>query len=121
MEFERRDYAGINSWYRRCQEKQVPAVWIETRRTLADIFWDCASLPPIFDQLFVSEREERVQLMLWGVYQAVARPRSRIICGFFYGHIKSLEIADAIKVAKIVSKLLFPEIRRVKKRIKYIR
>ena len=44
-----KDISSKNLWFRECERLDIPYVVVSTRRTLADVRWDCISLNPRHD------------------------------------------------------------------------
>jgi len=121
-DFPRKDRdRRINLLYKQCQAERRHMVWIETRRILADVSWDCVTLPPDWDYFFHPHKQTVILERLWGIFLTVADPSSRFLGSFFNGWIHDLSIENARLAAQAISLVIGHEVKSVKRRVHYVK
>lgn len=101
-EFPNRSLTDNNAWYRKCEQFDVPLVYIETRRKYVELQWDCITVDARED---TAVREDRNQIMrnLYSDFQkqvGKSAPGKPIFFGkAFTGSINNLESATAKNLA----------------------
>ena len=67
-----KDIPSKNLWFRECQHLDIPYVVVSTRRTLADVDWDCFVLDTRHDEVTNSEDSVLIRRMV-ETFRAIAQ------------------------------------------------
>lgn len=108
-----KDIPSKNLWFRKCQRLDIPYVVVSTRRTLADVDWDCFVLDTRHDEVTASKDSGLVRRMV-ETFQAIARdkPGKPIFDGTsFVDTIRSVPTKTAPNLADAVFHILYDAIR----------
>ena len=112
MELKKRDTDGKNIWFMKCQRGRVPCVTVLVRRTLADVEWDCISLPLELQPAVRGDRD--LESILIGVIDTVRQKHSFSARSAFCGIITRVPIEHARSAAKAINWHLQIRVRRYK-------
>lgn len=108
-----RDLPLLNDWYRECQQRDIPYVYITTRRKLAQVDWDCIALDNKHDE--VTNRDGRGLIdEMFKTFQGIARgkPGKPFFDGSsFVGNIKDVPMDMAPLLADAIFRILYAAIR----------
>ena len=108
-----KNISPLNDWFRECQQRDIPYVYITNRRTLAQIDWDCIALDTKHDEVTSREGSELVSKM-FKTFQSIAKPRSGnpIFDGSsFVGDVDKVPIEWAPDLADAIFRILYEAIR----------
>lgn len=104
--FAKDDIGGLNHWYRACQRRNMPYVYIESRRTLTSLDWDCISLEPPCDEAIRRDETNIVRIMFRGFQAIASRKRARFMGSAFVGQVEALSIDEARRLADGIALIL---------------
>lgn len=108
-----KDIPAQNVWYRECERRDLPFIYITNRRTLAQVDWDCISLDTRHDEVTNNEGRELMD-RLFKAFQAIAKPRSGdpfFDGSSFVGNVKKVPIEWAPDLADAIFQILYEAIR----------
>jgi len=114
-EVKRRDTDGRNNWFLKCQRGRVLCVTVLVRRTLADVTWDCISLPLELEPAVRGDQD--LPLILRGVIDTVRPKGSFTAMSAFSGIITCVPIAHARSAAKAINWHLQIRVRHYKDKL----
>lgn len=73
-EYGNHDHAENNRWYRECQRRDIPNVYIQLRRKYAKLSWDCISIDPKGEAHLRGQRANKLVDEMFRRYQSLACP-----------------------------------------------
>lgn len=101
-EFRNIDVATNNLWYRECEQRNIPNVYIQLRAKYAEVNWDCISIDQRDESHVRGEAASALVNEMFKRYQALARgnPAKSIFSGSaFVGSVDRLSPAIARDIA----------------------
>lgn len=107
------DRSLLNDWYRECQQRDIPYVYITTRRTLAQVDWDYFALDPKHDHWLGKGNPDLDNKMFREIrHLAEARPGNLLRFGSaMVGGVKDVPIEWATEIAEVAFKMQYDAIR----------
>lgn len=105
------DIPNTNIWFRECQRRNIPYVYISKRRKYVRVEWDCISIDNRHDEAINGEGSRTLLSVMYERFQKLARPRKAFFEGSaFVGHIDTLFPAAAHDIADELFVLLYSAI-----------
>lgn len=103
----------LNDWFRECQQRDIPYVYITTRRTLAQVDWDYFALDPKHDHWLGKGNPDLDNKMFREIrHLAEARPGNPLRFGSaMVGGVKDVPIEWAAEVAEVAFEMQYDAIR----------
>ncbi len=92
-EYRNRDRAANDRWFRECQRRDIPNVYIELRTKYAELNWDCISIDPSGETHLRDEQGTALVREMFRRFQCLARPdpgKSEFFGSAFVGSVDRL-------------------------------
>ena len=108
-----KDISSKNLWFHECQRLDIPYITMSTRRTLAQVNWDCISLHTRHDSVTRSVKSTLVHRMVQA-FQTIARGKSgkpTFDGSSFVGNIENVPMKMAPHLADATFQILYDAIR----------
>ncbi|WP_137178844.1 hypothetical protein [Roseomonas sp. AR75] len=113
-EFEAGDLPGVNAWFRSCEQRGSPYVYISRRKERARLDWDWISVDSSEDGKLVRANKRSVVDRMVSAFRASAAPRKAVFEGSaFVGQIEGLTFEAARLLASEIS-LILNDVQRVR-------
>lgn len=109
-EYRNRDLAANDRWFRECQGRDIPNLYIEKRTKYVKLNWDCISIDPSNEKHLHDEQGTALVREMFGRYQSLARPdpgKSEFFGSAFVGRIDRLLPEIARNIADELFMLLY--------------
>lgn len=109
-----RDIPAMNVWFRECQRRDIPYVYVTLRRKYAEVDWDCITVDPDRDEATLGSGSRELVDKLFTTFQLLASANSKKSMfegNAFVGSIDKLSPEDAIELADAVFEILYTAIR----------
>lgn len=109
-----RDIPAMNVWFRECQRRDIPYVYVTLRRKYAEVDWDCITVDPDRDEATLGDGSRELVDKLFATFQSLASANSKKSMfegSAFVGSIGRLSPADALELADAVFETLHRAIR----------
>lgn len=109
-----RDIPALNAWFRKCERRNIPYVYITTARKHARMDWDWITVNPAFDGVPCDDDESKLVDRLFKTFQAnvTSSPKAMFDGSAFVGHIEKLSLEDAHALADAIFELLYGALRK---------
>jgi len=115
-EFRNGDRAANDRWYRECQRRDIPNVYIRLRTKYAELSWDCISIDPSGEDHVREDRGSALVEVMFKQYQALAKgdpTKSEFFGSAFIGSIERLSPPVAREIADdFFMRLYMPMVQR---------
>lgn len=108
-----RDIPAVNVWYRECQRRDIPYIYITNQRKLAQIDWDYFALDPRHDYS-LGKGNPNLGREMFKEFQRITKdmPGKPFFDGFgMVGSIKKVPIERAPELADMIFKMQYEAIR----------
>lgn len=109
-EYRNRDLAENDRWFRECERRDIPNVYIKMRRKYAELNWDCISIDPSGEKHVRDEQGTTLVGEMFRRFQSLARPdpgKSEFFGSAFVGSIDRLLPEIARNMADEMFMLLY--------------
>lgn len=109
-----RDLTALNVWFRECQRRDIPYVYITLRRKYAEVDWDCITVNPDRDEVTLGAGSRELVDKLFATFRSLASANSKKSMfegSAFVGSIEKLSPEDALELADAVFEILYGAIR----------
>jgi hypothetical protein len=110
------DIPAINDWFHECSRWDVPLVYIETRRSLAKLTWDCITVQSkSIDAALEGESGNKLGGIMFRAFQHLAKsdsPRAEFLGKAFVGTIDGLRFGTARVIADAYCAILYAQLER---------
>ncbi len=94
------DIPAMDLWFRECQRRDIPYVYVTPRRKYARIDWDCISTDTRHDDVVATEASNALLDGMYKTFQRLAAPNKAMFEGSaFVGQIDHLTIDAALSLA----------------------
>ncbi|MCP9230094.1 hypothetical protein NMG46_07515 [Mesorhizobium sp. LMG 17147] len=115
IEFTSGDVAANDRWFRECNKRGIPNLWIAKRRKCVEFRWDCISIDPQNEGHVQGDRAAALVREMFKTYQTIARriPGKSLFSGSsFVGSVDHLLPELAVEIADTFFSMLYEPMRR---------
>ena len=102
-------------WFSECQRRDIPYMYVTTRRKYADIDWDCISTDTRHDDVTTGKNSEELMRHMFKTFQSIAFGPSKkafFDASSFVGGIKDVPIEIASEMTDAMFSILYEAIKK---------
>ena len=111
IEVKNRDLRTVNAWFRMCQDRNIPYVYLEKMRKYYRLHWDCISLSTKNETHVTGDAGDMFGKMMFHNFQTLAKTipegKPTYFASSFAGSIKHLDERIAHQMAEMIFGMLY--------------